>query len=158
MSGHHRPRGFQRIDRVADQIQRELASLVQFGMKDPRLGMITIQHVKLSRDMAWADVYFTVLAKGRDEGRESEAVLANAAGWLRSQLAQEMKLRTVPKLRFHYDEIPEQADHVSRLIREARERDGAWSGSRDHDSGEDARGATDGKQPPGEGPDEPDQH
>ena len=125
MAGHHRPRGFQRTDRIADQVQRELATLVQFSMKDPRLGLVTIQHVKVSRDLSWADVYFTQLGQGREDGIEAEAVLQNAAGWLRGQLAKQIRLRTIPRLRFHYDDIPEQADHLSRLIRNARADDEA---------------------------------
>ena len=123
MAAHRRPQGFQRIDRIADQLQRELAGLVQMRMKDPRLGMVTIQHVKVSKDLAWADVYFTLLGQGREEGLEAEQVLTGAAGWLRSQLAAVMRLRTIPKLRFHYDETPEQADRVARLLQEARQRE-----------------------------------
>jgi ribosome-binding factor A len=123
MSRHRRPQGFDRTDRIADQIHRDLSELVQFSMKDPRLGMVTIQHVKVSRDLSWADVYFTVLGETGDAAREAEKVLQHAAGFLRSQLAAGLNIRQTPKLRFHYDEIPEQASHLDSLIKQARDAD-----------------------------------
>ena len=145
MPSHRRPQGFQRIDRIADQLQRELAALVQMRMKDPRLGMVTIQHVKVSKDLAWADVYFTLLGQGREDGLEAEQVLAGAAGWLRSELAGVMRLRTIPRLRFHYDETPEQADRVARLLQEDRQRGHRRPGDGDP-AGEDGENGNDGEQ------------
>ena len=123
MTRHRRPQGFQRTDRIADHIQRELASLIRFGMKDPRLGMVTIQAVRVARDLSWADVYFTLLGEGEDAGRDAEEVLRNAAGFLRSQLAKDLNTRTTPKLRFHYDKLPEEASRLSALIDQARAED-----------------------------------
>ena len=125
MSRHRRPQGFERTDRIADQIQRELARLVQFEVKDPRVGMVTIQTVRVSRDLSFADVYFTVLGQDGDQAAQAEPVLTHAAGFLRSELAKTLNTRTTPKLRFHYDKIPEQADELSRLIDRARARDHA---------------------------------
>lgn len=123
MTRHRRPQGFQRTDRIGDHIQRELASLIRFGMKDPRLGMVTIQAVRVARDLSWADVYFTLLGEGEEAGREAEEVLRNAAGFLRSQLARDLNTRTTPKLRFHYDRLPEEASRLSALIDQARAED-----------------------------------
>lgn len=116
MSKHRRPQGFQRTDRIGDFIQRELATLIQFQMKDPRLGMVTIQEVRVSRDISYADVYFNLLGEGAEAGEEAEQVLQHAAGFLRSALAKQLNTRTTPRLRFHYDKLPEQASHISRLI------------------------------------------
>ena len=125
MNRHRRPQGFERTDRIADQIQRELARLIQFEVKDPRVGMVTIQSVRVSRDLSFADVYFTVLGQDGDKAAEAEPVLTHAAGFLRSELAKTLNTRTTPKLRFHYDKIPEQADELSRLIDKARAKDQA---------------------------------
>ena len=123
MSRHRRPQGFNRTDRIADQIQRELSRLLQFEMKDPRVNLATIQDVCVSRDLSFADVYFTLLGKGEEEGAEAEEVLVKASGFLRSSLAQSLNTRTTPKLRFHYDMTPERAAHLSQLIDEARAED-----------------------------------
>ena len=123
MSRHRRPQGFNRTDRIADQIQRELSRLLQFELKDPRVHLATVQDVKVSRDLSFADVYFTLLGQGADAGVEAEAVLSGAAGFLRSSLAQTLNTRTTPKLRFHYDETPERAAQLSRLIDDARAED-----------------------------------
>ena len=117
------PREFTRAERIADQIQRELAQLVQREVKDPRLGMVTLQHVRVSADLSWADVYFTVLGESADEARAAEKVLAKAAGFLRSRLAAGMTTRYTPRLRFHFDEQTEQARRLDSLISEAREQD-----------------------------------
>ncbi|HCE40080.1 30S ribosome-binding factor RbfA [Alloalcanivorax profundimaris] len=123
MSRHRRPSGFQRTDRVADQIQRELSRLLQFELKDPRVGLVTVQDVTVARDLAFADVYFTLLGEGEDAGLEAERVLSGAAGFLRSALAQSLNTRTTPRLRFHYDKTPERASELSKLIDEARAED-----------------------------------
>ena len=125
MSRHRRPQGFQRTDRIGDFLQRELATLVQFSMKDPRLGMVTIQQVKVSRDLSWADVYFNLLGEGADQGLVAEQVLQNAAGYLRSELAKVVNTRTTPRLRFHYDPLPEEAARLSALINQAVSEDRA---------------------------------
>jgi ribosome-binding factor A len=115
------PREFSRGRRIADLIQKELAVLVQREMKDPRLGMITINDAKVSRDLAYADVYFTMLPEANAE--TAETVLNDAGGYLRSQLAKIMSTRTTPKLRFHYDSTIENGARMSRAIDKARARD-----------------------------------
>lgn len=129
MSRHRRPQGFKRTDRIGDYLQRELSELVRREVKDPRLGMVTIQEVRVTRDLGWADVYFTLL--GEEEparSLESQDILNNAAGFLRSCIAKDLNTRTTPRLRFHYDHLPEEASRMEELIREARERDKALRG------------------------------
>lgn len=123
MSRHRRPQGFNRTDRVADQIQRELSQLIQLRLKDPRVGMVNLQDVTVSRDLSYADIYFTLLGEGSEAGAKAEQVLTHAGGFLRTALAQSLNTRITPRLRFHYDETPERADQLSRLIDEAREED-----------------------------------
>lgn len=113
-------RDFSRTDRVADQIQRELANLIQFDVKDPRVGMVTITGVEVTKEFEKARIYFTVL--GDDKIRESTAEgLARAAGFLRKELARRLKLRTTPGLQFVYDKSIDHAAKMSRLISEAND-------------------------------------
>ena len=112
------PRDFPRARRVADQIQRELSDIVRLELKDPRVGMITFTAVELTQDMAHAKVFFTVMGPAGQEAVAADG-LRRAAGFLRSQLAHRMKLRTVPQLAFVHDESIERGMHLSRLIDEA---------------------------------------
>lgn len=119
----HKPQGFSRTDRIADFIQRELANLIRTEMKDPRMGMVTIQDVKVARDLSYADVYFTLLGEDISAAPQAEEVLNHAAGFLRSGLAQNINTRITPRLRFHYDVVPERASQMEVLIRQARAED-----------------------------------
>lgn len=120
-----------RLQRVADQVQRELAVLIQKEVKDPRLGMVSVTGVEISRDLAYADVHVTALVGKQDDLEQESAekravtveVLNNAAGFLRSLLARELSLRTTPKLRFHYDESISRGRHLSSLIDDAIDSD-----------------------------------
>ncbi|WP_027349600.1 30S ribosome-binding factor RbfA [Halotalea alkalilenta] len=117
-------REFTRTDRVAEQLKQELALLVQREVKDPRLGMVTISDAKVSRDLGYADVYFTLLGENdAARVRENLEILKRASGFLRSQVARRMKLRHVPELRFHYDESVARGDQLSRLIERAVDSD-----------------------------------
>jgi len=113
-------REFKRTDRVADQLQKELAVLIQREVKDPRLGMVTVSGVEVSRDLGYADVHVTLLGEQSPERiKENLAVLKRAAGFLRSQIGRRIKLRHVPELRFHYDESVVRGQRLSSLIDEA---------------------------------------
>lgn len=150
-----------RVQKVADQIQKELATLIQLEINDPRIGMVSVTGVRVSRDLAYADVYVTVLnTSGGDDaeplsdssgeeveqaaeedvgGRLSEqdrrlterggldaleikeniGTLNRAAGYLRSLLARRLRLRTTPKLKFHYDDSLVRGQFLSALIDDA---------------------------------------
>ncbi len=112
-----------RAQRVADQIQRDLASLIQFEIDDPRIGMVSVTAVEVSSDLAHAKVFVTSLAGGNaaqepsgEAGKESTAALNGAAGYLRSLLARRLQLRTVPKLSFHHDASIERGRQLDELI------------------------------------------
>ncbi|QMT32171.1 30S ribosome-binding factor RbfA [Alysiella filiformis] len=105
--------GFARIDRVKEQITRELAELVRTSLKDPRAGFITINDVDVSRDYSHATVHYTVLNGDRDS---SAAALEHAKGFLRSELSKQIKLFRIPELHFQYDESLERGVHLSSLI------------------------------------------
>ncbi len=123
-----------RVQRVADQIQRELASLIQMEVDDPRVGMVSVTGVSVSRDLAHAKVYVTVLNTLTEDSEVNESTLSEpgdldkleieqninalnkAAGYLRSLLAKRLSTRSVPKLRFYYDGSVERGQKLSSLI------------------------------------------
>ena len=103
---------FARSQRVAEQIQRELADLLQFEVKDPRVSQVTITEVEVTGDLAHAKVFFSAPANPP----ELLLGLQKAAGFLRSALSQRMLLRSVPQLHFVYDASIENGMRMSRLI------------------------------------------
>jgi len=108
---------FNRADRVGAQMQRELALLLRDEAKNPRLAEVTIQEVRVTRDLSHAKVYFTVL-----DGKEAPLfteMLERAAGFLRRRLGQIMKVRTVPELHFVYDKSIEEGQRLAALIEQA---------------------------------------
>lgn len=109
------PRDHPRSRRVAEQIQRELADLIRLEVKDPRVGMITLTEVEVSRDLSHAKVYFTLLGDA-ERLAETEDGLARAAGFLRSELSHRLQLRTVPELHFAHDASVERGMRLSQLI------------------------------------------
>jgi ribosome-binding factor A len=116
----HHARGFSRTDRIADQIQRDLALLLHREIKDPRVGMPTISGVKVSRDLAYADIYITFMAiDDPDKVKQALSVLNNASGLLRSLLSKSIKLRVMPRLRFHFDQTIVDGPRLSALINSA---------------------------------------
>ena len=114
------PRDFSRSSRIADQIQRDLSEAIRTELKDPRVGMVTITAVEVSRDLSHARVFVTSLA-GAEAMEESLRALRHAAGFLRSRLAHTLSARTVPELQFVYDESVERGIRLSRLIDEANQ-------------------------------------
>lgn len=122
-------RDFKRTDRIADQIQRDLAVLIRDAVKDPRVGMVTVNQVSVAKDLGYADIYITLLtvdelSADSDEVKQTITILNKAAGFLRSELAKQIKLRTIPQLRFHFDETVGKGRRMDKLIRDARAKDG----------------------------------
>ena len=107
-----------RLARIADQIQRELSELVREELRDPRVKMVTITGVEVSRDQSHAKVWFTTLGTVEEAEACGEG-LGRAAGFLRAGLAHRLSTRTVPELHFAYDESIERGVRLSRLIDEA---------------------------------------
>jgi len=132
-----------RSQRVADQIQRELALLLQREVKDPRIGMVTITAVSVNRELDHANVYFTVITpthRGEDIGgskadtaqdasseqdafseqkaqlQQTQAGLEKAAGFLRRELSHRLKLRVTPSLHFVYDKSTTEGNRLAALI------------------------------------------
>lgn len=107
------PKTSNRLDRINDQVKQELALLIREELRDPRLGMVSVIDTKVSRDLAHAEVYFTVLGA---EAEAAAAALNSASGYLRNLLAKRLNLRSTPKLRFVYDASVEQGRKLSALI------------------------------------------
>lgn len=103
---------FSRNQRVAEQMRRELADLLMFEVKDPRVKAVTITEIEVTGDMAHAKVFYVV----PDFSQDLQNGLEKASGFLRSQLAKRMMLRTVPQLHFTYDETIDNATKMSALI------------------------------------------
>ena len=106
--------------RVADFIRDELAAIIQREMRDPRVGFVNVNEVRVSRDLSYADVYVSSLDADSAETRaELVDVLNRAAGFFRSELAKRHRMRTTPKPRFHYDELMESGPKLEALIERA---------------------------------------
>ena len=116
------PKEFNRSQRVADYLQRELAQLIQQELRDPRLGLVSVNAVDVSRDMAHAKVYVTFLSRDEQSGAEHDElieVLNKAAGYLRKLIAAGMNMRTTPRLQFVFDSSIDRGSYLSSLIDEA---------------------------------------
>lgn len=111
------PRDFNRAERVAGEMRRELARLIQFEVKDPAVGFVSLSDVEVSRDLSHARVYITVFDEA--QAKDSLKALNRAAGFLRRRLGQEMRLRVVPELSFRHDASVETGRRMDRLIDEA---------------------------------------
>ena len=112
---------YSRTHRVADHLQRELAGLIQHEMRDPRVGMVSITGVDVSRDLGYARVYFTVLGSdSTEDAKESADALNKAAGFLRSQLSKDSNMRMVPQLRFYFDTSVGRGRDMEELLRKAK--------------------------------------
>ena len=106
--------------RVGDFIRDELAAIIQREMRDPRVGMVSINEAKVSKDLSWADIYVSSFeTKTEEERDELISVLNKAAGYFRSELAKRHSMRTTPKPRFHYDEAIERGPKLESLIESA---------------------------------------
>jgi ribosome-binding factor A len=111
------PREFTRAERVSDAVQQELAVLIRDNVRDPRVGMLSVTDVEISRDLAYAKVFVSFVGE-RDQKQIDEglAALNGASGYLRKLLASSVKLRITPKLNFFYDESGRRGQHLSALI------------------------------------------
>jgi ribosome-binding factor A len=116
------PKDFERTRRVGEQLQRELAILIQQEIMDPRVGMITVYAVEVTKDLAHAKVFITSLNESQPHKDTIEA-LQHAAGFLQHELGKRLKLRTIPRLKFVYDESIERGTTLSALIDSAIEQD-----------------------------------
>ncbi len=117
----------ERQARLADRIRVLIAERLEKGLRDPRLGFVTITDVRVTGDLQHASVFYTVY--GDDKAREDTAAALKAAtGMLRSEVGKQLGVRLTPSLEFIPDALPENAGHIADLLREAQERDAAVAG------------------------------
>jgi ribosome-binding factor A len=111
------PREFTRAERVSDAVQQELAVLIRDEVRDPRVGMVSVTDVDVSRDLAYAKIHVTFVGDhSQKEIDEAMGALNGASGYLRKLLAGSIKLRITPKLTFLFDESGRRGQHLSALI------------------------------------------
>lgn len=111
-----------RAERIADRIREELSEMLIQEISDPRLSGISITDVRIDRELAYSDIYFSTL-EGSERAQEVLEGLKHAQGFLRRELALRVDIRTFPRLRFHYDPTFERAEHIERLIASLHETD-----------------------------------
>lgn len=111
------PREFSRAERVSDAVQQEIAVLIRDEVRDPRVGMVNITDVEISRDLTVGKIYVTFV-DDRDQRQIDQGIeaLNGASGYLRKLLANSIKLRIVPRLTFYFDESARRGQHLSALI------------------------------------------
>ena len=110
-----------RLQRIADRIRQELSEMLVLEISDPRLALIYVTDVKVDRELVYADVFVSAL-EGRERSQEILAGLESASGFMRRTLAGRVDLRVFPRLRFHWDPTPENADRVEKALAELREK------------------------------------
>ena len=111
------PRDFKRSERVAGQLRRDLAKLIQQEIKDPGVGFVSLSDVEVTRDLSHAKVFITVFEP--EKAQESLKALRRASTFLRLRLGQELRLRHVPELHFVHDDSVEKGSQIDELISRA---------------------------------------
>jgi ribosome-binding factor A len=110
-----------RLQRIADRIRQELSEMLIREISDPRLQQIFVTDVRVDRELAFADVYVSAV-EGVERSKEILTGLKSASGFMRRALAGRIELRTFPRLRFHWDPTPENADHIEKLLAQLKEK------------------------------------
>ena len=108
-----------RLQRIADRVREELSEMLIREINDPRLKQIFVTDVKIDRELAYADVYVSAV-EGVSRSKDILAGLESASGFIRRTLASRVELRAFPRLRFHWDMTPENADRIEKKLAEIR--------------------------------------
>ncbi len=116
-----------RAQRIADRIREEISEMLIFDIQDPRLSTTYITDVSVDRELAFADIYI-YSPHGSDSAEEIISGFKHAKGFLRSELARRVEIRTFPQLRFHWDPTPERADQIEQLLDSISQSDQNGSG------------------------------
>lgn len=111
-----------RAGKVAERIQQIVARRLEKGLRDPRLGFVTITDVRVTGDLQHASIFYTVYGSEAEQA-DSAAALRAATGMLRTEVGKQLGTRLTPALEFIHDELPESAQHLSELLDEAKRRD-----------------------------------
>lgn len=108
-----------RVQRIADRIKEEVSEMLLRDLSDPRLAKIFVTDVNVDRELSYADVFVSAL-EGSTRSKEILDGLESASGFIRRELARRVELRAFPRLRFHWDPTPENADRIERKLAEIR--------------------------------------
>ncbi|MBL5973884.1 MAG: 30S ribosome-binding factor RbfA [Candidatus Leucobacter sulfamidivorax] len=111
-----------RAGKVAERIQQIIARRLEKGLRDPRMGFVTITDVRVTGDLQHASVFYTVYGDEQEQ-TDTAAALKAATGMLRTEVGKQLGTRLTPSLEFIHDELPETAQHLNELLDEARRRD-----------------------------------
>ena len=109
-----------RLQRIADRIRQEFSEMLIRDLNDPRLKLIYLTDVKIDKELAYADIFVSAL-EGTSRSKDVLAGLESASGFIRRTLSSRMELRAFPRLRFHWDVTPENADRIEKKLAEIRE-------------------------------------
>ena len=109
-----------RLQRIADRIRQEMSEVLIKEISDPRLHQVYVTDVRVDRELAYADVYVSAV-EGKPRSAEILAGMESASGFLRRTLSARVDLRAFPRLRFHWDPTPENADHIEKVLAQLRE-------------------------------------
>ncbi len=109
-----------RLQKISDRIREELSALLIKEISDPRLHQVFVTDVRVDRELAFADIYVSAV-EGKPRSAEVLAGMESASGFLRRSLAARVDLRAFPRLRFHWDPTPENADHMEKLFKQMRD-------------------------------------
>lgn len=109
------------MQRIADRIRQELSEMLIREISDPRLQQIFVTDVRVDRELAFADIYVSAV-EGKERSEEILAGLESASSFMRRTLAGRIELRTFPRLRFHWDPTPENADHIEKLLAQLKKK------------------------------------
>ena len=112
-----------RAEKVSEAIKKEIGSIIQNELKDPRLGFVTVMRVELTHDMRYGKVFFSVLGNAEAQKKSIEA-LASATGFIRKLIAEKIELRFVPEIRFILDTSCEYSIHIQEELDKIKEEDG----------------------------------
>ncbi|SEA62731.1 30S ribosome-binding factor RbfA [Alkalimonas amylolytica] len=136
---------FSRVDRLSQQLQKELAVILQREIKDPRLHhMITVSQVDVSRDLSYAKIYVTFLGLEQDKVKDNLKILNDAKGFIRGLIGKRIQTRIVPQVQFYYDSTLDEGIRLTALVESARRADEAKrpAGSADDASDNDTDNGT----------------
>ena len=119
-SHSHSNRRVPRTVRLDEQFREEISKLLIKGLKDPRIGFVTISRVEITNDLSYAKVYISVLGSDREKAA-SLIGLRNSAGFIRTYLGKALKIRKIPQLSFVLDESLDHAMHIEEILAELKE-------------------------------------
>lgn len=119
-SHSHANRRVPRTVRLDEQFREEISKLLMKGLKDPRIGFVTISRVEITNDLSYAKVFVSVLGSDREKA-SSLIGLRNSAGFIRTYLGKALKIRKIPQLNFTLDESLEHAMHIEEILAELKD-------------------------------------